>query len=345
LGPAGVDHLRAGREFEVAFGSPECEHGLGPEDDPAVVEARVTEALDAALAEIDALCAIVMFRQLAVTDAMLAAAPRLRVLFVPSSGTDAIDVAAATARGVVVVSAPGNNLTAVAESTVGMMLSLHRKIAVSDRFAHREGRLPHPTEIGGHPGSVRGRTIGIVGFGYIGREVGRICGQGLGMSVLAYDPFFDPIEARRQGAVLVDDLGELVREADVVSVHTPLSEATRNIIGAAELAAMKPTAFLINTSRGGTVDTDALVQALQDGAIAGAALDVTEPDPLPDGHPLHSLESVILTPHLAGTAPELLAGAVRTASDGALAALRGRRPRNLVNPAVWPAYLDRIVAA
>jgi len=345
LGAAGIEYFRAATDVELVFAVPECARELGPGDDPVAIEKHVSESLDRSLPAVDVLCAIIMYRQLPVTAAMLAAASRLRVIFVPSSGTDAIDLEAATARGVAVVNAAGNNLAAVAESTVGLMLSLQRKVAIADRLAHREGRLPQVSEIGGHPGILRGRTIAIVGFGYIGREVGRICREALGMQVLAFDPFFDPIEARRLGVTLVDDLDALLRRADIVSVHTPLTDQTRHMIGSEQLESMKPSAYLINTARGGIVDTEALVRALRDGEIAGAGLDVTEPDPLPAGHGLFALDNVILTPHLAGTAPELLPSAVRTASEGALAVLRGRRPRNLVNAEVWPAYLDRMAAA
>ena len=329
--PAAVELFEA-EGAEVVWGLPRAAmEAAGPERIGAV-EGEIEAELERRLEEIDALFAIVMYRQLEVSAELLARAPRLRVVFVPSAGTDAIDVEAASAHGVAVVSAPGNNLVAVAESTVGMILAAQRKIVLSDRLGRAAGRAATLAELGGPPGIVRGKTVGLVGFGFTGREIGRICGA-LGMEVLAHDPFADPVEARRLGVEPVHDLEELLARADFVSLHCPLTAATRGIIGAAELAAMKPTAVLVNTSRGPTVDTAALVAALRAGEIAAAALDVTDPEPLPAGHELFALDNAFLTPHLAGVAPELLPAAVETSTRGALAVLRGERPRNLVNPA------------
>jgi D-3-phosphoglycerate dehydrogenase len=224
------------------------------------------------------------------------------------------------------------------------MLSLTRLIARSDRRAHAEGRSVSTTALGATPGIVRGKTVGVIGFGFIGREVARICTAGFGMQALAYDPYANPIEAERLGVELVDDLAVLLARSDVVSVHCPLTPATRDLVGRDQLAAMKPTAVLVNTSRGGTVDTPALVEALQQGAIAGAGLDVTEPEPLPEGHPLYSMENVVLTPHSGGSAPESVARAGAMSAADTVRALRGIRPANLVNADVWPAFTARLSA-
>jgi D-3-phosphoglycerate dehydrogenase len=294
------------------------------------------------LPEAHALCALGLDGQLPVSAELLDGAPRLEVVFVPSAGTDAIDVGAATARGIAVINAAGNNYVSVSEHAVALILSLTRMVAITDRKAHAERRWVSTVQAGGWPGVLRGKTVGVVGFGYIGREVARICTTAFGMRALAYDPYFHPTEAERQGVTLVADLTTLLAESDVVSINSPLTPATRHLIDADALAAMKPTAFLVNTSRGGTVDTEALTAALSEGRIAGAGLDVTEPEPLPDGHPLFSLDNAILTPHAAGAAPEMFARAGDMSAQDTLLALRGERPRNLVNPEVWPAFTARL---
>jgi D-3-phosphoglycerate dehydrogenase len=161
------------------------------------------------------------------------------------------------------------------------------------------------------------------------------------MEVIAYDPYFDRVEAERQGVSIVDDLHHALTAADFVSVNTPFGPETRALIGPAELAAMKPTAFLINTARGGVVDTDALEKALTTGSIAGAGLDVTDPEPLPEGHPFFDLDNVVLTPHTGGNAPEVFRASSMTPVRLTLEALRGRRPRHLVNPEAWPRHVAR----
>jgi D-3-phosphoglycerate dehydrogenase len=331
----------------------EVVHGLPPElrgfgGTPEVQQQR-REAFEKAMAEhlagAHALQAIGLGQQLPVTAELLDSAPALEVVFVPSAGTDVIDLAAATERGVAVVNAAGNNYVSVAEHAVALMLSLTRYVARTDRIAHAEGRQPSTQSLGLTPGNVRGRTVGVVGFGFIGREVARICTAGFGMRALAYDPYANPTEAERLGVELVDDLTELASRSDVLSVHSPLTEATRNLVGREQLAAMKPTAVLLNTSRGGTVDTEALVEALQEGRLAGAGLDVTEPEPLPEGHPLYALDNVVLTPHSAGIAPESAARAGAMSATDTVRALRGDRPTNLVNPDVWPAFTARQAAA
>ncbi len=335
-----------GAGHELLFALPTELRAMG--GTPEVLQAR-REAFDRGfpplLAEAQALSAIGLGAQLAVTQQTLDAAPRLEVVFMPGAGVDSVDVAACTARGIAVVNAAGVNYASVAEHVVGLMLSLARWIALTDRAAHREQRTVPTRELGGLPGIVRGKTLGLVGFGFIGREVARMASTAFGMRVLAYDPWANATEAERLGVELVEDLHEVLGVSDVVSLHIPLTDDTRHLVGAAELALMKPTAVLLNTSRGGIVDTDALVRALQDRVVAGAGLDVTEPEPLPAGHPLFTLDNVILTPHSAGSAPEMTAKAGHVSAQDAVRALRGERPRNLVNPEVWPDFLARLEAA
>jgi D-3-phosphoglycerate dehydrogenase / 2-oxoglutarate reductase len=287
-----------------------------------------------------------------VTEAMIASAPLLEVIIVPSAGYERVDVAAATKHGVAVVHASGAAYIPVAEHVVGLALALLKWIAVTDRHAHangwqRSGRETinemrgNPLAEHGMPSVMWGKTIGIIGFGFIGRALSRICLDGLQMRVLAYDPYFDPVEAERLGVELVPDMRVLLADSDIVSVNVPLTTETVGMISTAELDVMKPTAVLINCSRGGTVDQGALVYALQNSRIAGAGLDVTEPEPLPAGHPLLGMDNVVLTSHLGGAAWEFVPRMVEKSTRDAVMVLRGVRPRNLANPAVWPRLAAR----
>ncbi|UGS33676.1 NAD(P)-dependent oxidoreductase [Capillimicrobium parvum] len=317
----------------VMGGSPEQQDGY---------RAQIERVLEERLADVHVLSAIGVASQLPVTASLLDRAPNLEVVFCPSAGVDVIDVDAATDHGVAVVNAAGNNYPAVAEHAVALMLALSRRVAVVDRPAHRDKRVWTSQETGGWPGLLRAKTLGLIAFGYTAREVARICIDGFGMQVLVFDPYADPVEVERLGARLVDDLGEVAAGADVLSVHAPLTAETRHVVDADLLAAMKPAAVLINTSRGGTVDTDALVRALRGGQLAGAGLDVTDPEPLPAGHPLFDLDNVILTPHVAGAAPETFERAGAMAATDTVRALQGKRPRRLVNPDVWDRFAERL---
>jgi D-3-phosphoglycerate dehydrogenase len=303
------------------------------------------EALARYLPTVHAVHAMGVTGHMPFTAPMMDAASLLKVLFIQAAGTDMIDVPAATERGILVVNAPGANAPAVAEHALGLMLALVRHIAETDGFAHREQRWAKMRMRGPRAlSTLSGKTLGLVGFGFVGRTVAQMCAAAFGMNVLAFDPHFDELEARRLGVTMVDDLETVLASADVVSVATPLNESTRHLIGREALAAMKPTAVLINVGRGGTVDTDALVEALRDGVIAGAGLDVCEPEPLPDGHPLFLLDSVVMTPHCGGAALEVMAPTAVTASRLALEALQGRRPRHLINPAAWDRHIERFWA-
>jgi len=270
--------------------------------------------------------------------AHLDAAPLLEVIGIPGSGSDHVDVAGATERGVLVVNASGGQTAAVAEHAVGLMLSLAKRIAASDRIFHTEGRFlgrEHFTgdDWPGWPHEIGGKTIGIVGFGFIGRDLARKCLLGFDMRVLVFDPFFDPDEATRLGVEPVRTLAELLPQCDVVSLHLPLSDATRNLIGEAELRAMRPTAYLVNLARGGVVDEDALLRALTEGWISGAGLDVFAEEPGPDGHPLYGLDNVVCTAHIGGWVEEAVPRLATLMAREMLTVLRGERPWRLVNPA------------
>jgi D-3-phosphoglycerate dehydrogenase len=242
----------------------------------------------------------------------------VRVLARCGAGYDNIDVAAARARGIEVVYVPDYGVDDVADHALALLLACARRVAQSDR-AVRSGEWPSYGELGPMH-RLRGRTLGVIGYGHIGRNLAAKA-RALGLLVLVHDPYV----AEESVA-----LAELLRASDLVSLHVPLNDATRQMIGREELALMKPTAILVNTARGGVVDTDALVAAIAAGSLAGAGLDVFEQAPLPDDHPLRSLDNVVLTPHSAAYAEEALAEVRKRPLADALRVLRGERPKDAV---------------
>ena len=209
---------------------------------------------------------------------------------------------------------------------MGLMLAFAKRIAYADRVMHTERRFVgrgafDGTGWPGWPTQLRGKTLGVIGFGFIGRDLAEKCRAAFGMDVLVYSPSCDPEEAARQRVTLVDDLDELLMRSDYVSLSVPLTADTRGMIGPAQLERMKPGSVLVNLSRGGTVDTEALVGALRSGHLAGAALDVFDPEPLPDGHVLFELDNVVLTPHIGGWVADSFPALARTAAREMLRAL------------------------
>jgi phosphoglycerate dehydrogenase-like enzyme len=217
-----------------------------------------------------------------VTRRVLEAGP-LRVVVKFGTGTDNIDVAAASELGVKVSSTPAANALSVAELTVGLLLALARNIALHDRLARARSWERRPGI------ELAGKRLGVVGYGAVGREVARIA-RSLGMEVVAHDPFL------READVELVDLATLLGSADAISLHVPLSESTRDLIDAEALERMRPGALLVNTSRGGIVDEQALAEALRSGRLAGAAVDVFAEEP-PWESPLVGLDNVVLSPH------------------------------------------------
>ena len=350
LHPDATRALEEADDIEVIYALDDAERAIGlagGADRRDLRQKAVAAALERYLPELSALHAMAPGGHMPVTADMFDRAPRLEVVFISAAGTDRIDVAGATQRGIVVINAVGANAPAVAEHAVGLMLALCRRICDTDRYAHVNKRVD-PLRVMQTPPRLSllgGKILTIIGYGFIGRSIAHIAQQGFGMEVVAYDPYFDPIEAERQRVRIVDDLHDALRIADFVSVNTPFGPDTKSLIGAAELAAMKPTAFLVNTARGGVVDADALGKALSDGTIAGAGLDVTDPEPLPDGHPFFDLDNVILTPHLGGNASEVFRASSLTPVRLTLDALRGKRPRHMINPDAWDRHVERFGGA
>ena len=269
--------------------------------------------------------------------AVMDRAPGLRVIARTGIGYDAIDVAAATARGIAVCNTPDGPTVSTAEHALTLMLTVAKKVKAS------EAALAAGTSAGyyaRHAGiELAGKVLGLVGCGRIARRVGAMA-EAIGMRVTTFDPYCDP-SAIPTGFAAVPTLDALLRDADVISVHVPLTAASRGMFDAARFAAMKPGSVFINTARGGLVDQDALLAALDAGQLVGAGLDVTTPEPLPPDHPLLHREDVVVTPHVASATAEGKLRILEAAFEQAMTVVRGERPAHLVNPEVW----DRRAAA
>ena len=280
------------------------------------------EALLAAVADIDAL---IVRSETKVTAQILEAAPRLAVVGRAGVGVDNIDVPAATARGVYVVNAPYGNVAAAAEHAMALALALLRKVVEADASVRR-GEWARSKFLGHE---LKGKTLGLIGIGRVGGLVARRA-AGFEMHVVAHDPYATEGVARGLGARLVE-LDELFSVADVISLHTPLTDRTRNLVNAESLRHMKPTAILVNCSRGEVVDTDALAAALERDELAGAALDVFATEPLPADSPLRRAPRTILTPHIAGSTHEAQTNVAVDVAKQILDVLDGRPARDAVN--------------
>jgi D-3-phosphoglycerate dehydrogenase len=280
-------------------------------------------------------------RRFHVTRQLLARMPNLLVVSTNGAGYDTVNVKDCTAVGVLVVNQSGGNAEAVAQHVLGMLLCLGKRIGEADR-ALRRGTVRDRGDFRGR--ETQGRTIGIVGLGNVGRRVAELCGGMLGMKVLAYDPYLSSAEIAARGATKVT-LDELLHGSDFVSVNCPLTEETRGMIGARELALMHPQAYLITTARGFIHDEEELCAALREKRIAGAGLDVWDKEPPAPDHPLLQLDNVIASPHTAGLTAEARSTMGRIAAEQVLACLDGRRPARLVNPDAWPAYVRRFEQA
>ncbi len=266
-------------------------------------------------------------------EVMDTAGPQLKVISNCAVGYDNIDVAEATQRRIPVGNTPGVLTDTTADFAFALLMSAARRIVEGNQFA-RQGKWKTwgLTQLLGQ--DVTGATLGIIGFGRIGKGMAKRA-RGFDMRVLFYDPFGeDDPYAAEVGAQAVD-LDTLLRQSDFITVHSPLNRETYHLIGEAALTKMKPNAMLINTARGPVVDPQALYHALKDGVILGAALDVTDPEPIPANDPLLSLENVIITPHIASASVETRGRMVEMALDNLRAGLRGERLPNCVNPEVY----------
>ncbi|MFZ5823350.1 MAG: hydroxyacid dehydrogenase [Bacillota bacterium] len=291
-------------------------------------------AAPAVLSELKGVEGIIV-RVAPLTREMIEAAESLKVVAKHGVGVDNIDVAACTERGILVLNTPDANAISVAEHTITAMASLAKRVVYVDQ-ATRAGRWQVRDEY--RTVDLDGKVLGLVGVGRIGTQVARKARGAFNMNVIAYDPFITPEVAKEDSIALCADMDQVFREADVVSLHIPLTPQTRNLVGAEKLALMKPSAFLVNFARGEIVDEAALVTALTDGRIAGAALDVFQQEPTSKDNPLFQLENVILSPHSAALTRECVMRMSRTTAQGVADALTGIRPRYVANPEALSAF-------
>jgi len=260
--------------------------------------------------------------------------PQLRILARPGIGVDAIDVDAASERGILVCNTPDAPTESTAEHAIALLMSIAKRVIVGDMYLRGDRTsidrdLMRGTEL-------LDRTLGVVGYGRIGRRVAEIAAHGLKMKVLVHDPFVPASTPTPEGITLTDDLEEIFREGDFVTLHTPYMPATHHLANETRLRSMKKGSYLINASRGPVVDEAALIAVLEDGHLAGAALDVTDPEPpLPD-NPLLKMLNVVVTPHIASNTDRGVAAMHSGATDNIVLAAQGQKPRWIVNADVWP---------
>ncbi|HSB81503.1 MAG TPA: C-terminal binding protein [Candidatus Methylomirabilis sp.] len=310
----------------------DCDHGfIGPEE--AVFRAAgVACRLHQVKTEEDVIALAhdadgILLQYVPITGRVLDGLPRCRVAVRYGVGVDTVDLAAATERGVVIANVPDYCMDEVSDHALAMTLDLWRGTTFYDR-AIRNGTwsagMKKPMT------RLAGKVAGVIGVGRIGSRFAQKA-AGIGMTVLGCDPYLTSWPA----LVRPVSLEELLREADVVSLHVPLTAETRHLINEKSLGLMKPTALLVNTARGGIVDTDALLRALTDGRIGGAGLDTLEQEPIPPDSPLLSLPNVILAPHAGWYSDQSIIDLKRKTAEAAIAVLRGQHPYSVVNPDVY----------
>jgi D-3-phosphoglycerate dehydrogenase len=252
-------------------------------------------------AALQAADAVIVRSGTTLTADLLDSPGRLRAIARAGVGVDNIDVAAATRNGVVVMNTPGGNTFSTAEHTIALLMALARHLPAADAHVRSAPAKWQRAKFVGT--QLAGKTLGVIGLGRVGREVARRA-AGLDMKVLGFDPFLAPAAASQIGVEPVPDLDSLLPKVDFLTVHTPLTDETRNLIGARELDLLRPGARLVNCARGGIINEQALADALRAGHVAGAALDVLEQEPPPADHPLLKLPNVVLTPHLGASTIE-----------------------------------------
>jgi glyoxylate reductase len=267
-----------------------------------------------------------------VDESLLGKMPHLRIVSNMAVGVDNIDLKACTKRGIPVGNTPGAMTDATADLAFSLLLAAARKLPESSRDA-REGRWQTWSPTGWLGADLRGATLGIIGLGKIGRAVAERA-RGFGLSLIYWEPAQSPENEAQTGARYVS-LDELLSTSDFVTLHCPLNDSTRGLINESVLRKMKPSAILVNASRGPVVDTAALTHALSEGWIASAALDVTDPEPLPPSHALYAMSNCLILPHIGSATHGTRKRMAEMACKNLLAGLEGRRLPNCVNPEVY----------
>lgn len=264
------------------------------------------------------------------------AGPNLKMVVRHGIGYDKVNVPVASARGVLAANTPNGPTEGTAEHAVGLMFAVAKGISRSDRALHKDGDWAGSKCRGFE---LFGRTLGVIGFGRIGQRVAEMCGAGIKMKVIFFDPYLPANLDSPKTFLRVDSLEALLREADVVSVHSRLDPHSHRMIGEAQLRLMRPGAILINTSRGEVVDEPALCRALAEGHLFGAGIDVFDPEPPPADNPLFGMENVVVTSHLASATVEASLRSSTGVVDQIEQMAKGERPTWLIDPLVWPGRL------
>lgn len=296
----------------------------------AALHDTITPAQGAADPRIEETTFIVI-RTTELPTALIARMPKLKAIVKHGAGIDNIPIPFASQRGVMVCNTPGgNNSTAVAEGAVTLMLAVLRRVHEMDAIV-RENRWDErwKTKLA----DLTEAKVGLIGFGRIARCTAKICGAGFGAEIAAYDPILKPDDIKSAGVAPMD-LNDLLAWADVISIHVPLTEHTRNLIGAEQLALMHKGAVIVNTSRGGIIDEYALADALRLDLIGGAGIDVFACEPPKPNNPLFAMPNVVLGPHVAGVTEASMKGMAIACADVIETVLAGKRPATLLNPEV-----------
>ncbi len=316
---------------EVSFVTDSEMDSMGPITDRmllleqhGVKAAPTCKELLAACADKNIICVHVA----AINKEVIDACPNLKVAAVLRGGYENADIEELDKRNIPLINAPWRSADAVADFTVGMMVAENKNIARGHKLLF-DGIWCKKYVNQSHIHNMKNCTVGLIGYGYIGSRVRKRL-SGFESRVIVYDPFQDKKVLEEQGVEAVD-LDTLLKESDFVSVHLRLSEKTEHFIGKEEFAKMKETAYFINTARSGIVDTDALVEALQNKTIGGAAIDVYDTEPLPKDHPYLKLDNITLTPHLAGTSSDTMRSSVEIGVEELKLYLTGKPMRNIRN--------------
>jgi D-3-phosphoglycerate dehydrogenase / 2-oxoglutarate reductase len=299
----------------------------------ARLQARAEVIVSASLDDLAGAHAAIIGRSVVDGAFIERAGPNLKLVVRHGIGYNTLDVPTATQYGVLAANTPDAPTESTAEQAVGLLLAVAKAIVKSDMVL----RANTPWTLADLRGTeVRDRVLGVVGYGRIGRRVTEICVLGLKMPAIVFDPYLSGVTGLPEHVTMADSLDALLPQVDFLTLHTPLMADTHHLIGARELRLMKPGAFLINVSRGPVVDEAALIRALEDGHLAGAGLDVFDPEPPMPDNPLLRMTNVVVTPHVASNTDKGLWRMSSSVVDQVLQVLAGERPTFLIDPAAWP---------
>lgn len=273
-------------------------------------------------------CDGILVRTVKICREMIASAPKLKCIAVHGVGVDYVDIVAATERGIPVVNAPFSNSNAVAEYCLGAMLALLRQTANSDREVRSGSYAALRASI--QLGELRGKTVGLIGLGRIAQRIVPLLAP-FKLRLLAYDPFAAPETFEKNNAERCENIADLLANADIVTIHVPLTKATRDLLSSETIRLMKPGSYIINAARGGIVNEEAVVNAIESGHLAGAAFDVYATEPPQKDSPLLRCDKVLLSPHSAALTAEARRNMAVQAAENLIAVLKGQEPTSCVN--------------